>query len=435
MKTLLAATAAASLWSPPANVSSPHTFLDAPRLAFSGDGTALASWSWQDGLGRSMRHGTAAAGRPPGGNFGTERRVPSSSSATTVGPVTYGRSRAVLGQLFADRVAVRFGSASGSFGPLRTLAFGRKLRRPVIAGNARGDVAVAWFHDRGTANDRVYVSIRRAGGRFARPVRLEQGRIRSVSVAVGARGDVLVAWDAAGVVRARMRKAGRRGFDREDTIRSEEAFSARLQTAVASNGRAYVGWTSQHLTEGGPAGSVIHQVAVRPAGNGTRFRDAQLLEIGGATAGPLKMGVDSRGKATVAWTGHDEGKPFDSINFAVTDARGVFRRRPGGSDPASDALLGDLAVAPSGAALAVWVIPASDAGDGQVVAAFRPAGAAAFGSPEAVTAPEQARVPSAAFDPRSGRPLVIWSNRPDRPQAGAPIASIRTYAQVSERTG
>ena len=46
-------------------------------------------------------------------------------------------------------------------------------------------------------------------------------------------------------------------------------------------------------------------------------------------------------------------------------------------------------------------------------AALRPAGATAFGPPEAVAPPDVASEPHAAFDPVTGRPTVVWSARPN----------------------
>ena len=100
--------------------------------------------------------------------------------------------------------------------------------------------------------------------------------MRSVSAAIGSRGDVLVAWDARGKIRTRFRRHGH-GFGRAETLRSDPTFFARLRTAVASSGRAYVAWAAQFLSEGGDRGPGFSEVAVRPAG-AARFRRAQRLE-------------------------------------------------------------------------------------------------------------------------------------------------------------
>jgi hypothetical protein len=429
---------AAAPWSAPQDVSAPHLFVFDPAIAFAGDGTALATWRWQDGIREEARGGEAAAARAPGSAaFGAERRL---SPAGRVGkPVMYGRSRAVLGlvrPLGSNRdprsqLRVAFGRADGSFGASQLIVARPRIAPPRLAGNARGDLAFAWFEDRGTSNDRVYVSLRRAGGSFGSPVLLAQDRVRSVSVAVGPRGDVLVAWDARGVVRTRLRAAGRAVFGPVDTIRSEDAFFAGLRTALTANGRGYVAWGAQLRTEGGDTGPVFFEAAVRPAG-GSRFRAAQLLDRLGAerAANPLELAIAGGGSAAVvAWTGYDGST--NRVRVAETDAAGRFGGALDVSAPGTDAVLSDLAAGAAGQRLAVWT--ATGAGQRrQVQAAFAAAGAA-FGSAERVSADEEADSGSAAFDPQTGVATILWVNRP----AGSthPLADIRTFAQAAARTG
>ena len=44
-------------WSPTQNLSTPHLFVDPVDVTASGDQTALAWWSWQDGTGRQASTG------------------------------------------------------------------------------------------------------------------------------------------------------------------------------------------------------------------------------------------------------------------------------------------------------------------------------------------------------------------------------------------
>ena len=120
-----------------------------------------------------------------------------------------------------------------------------------LAAAPSGDAALAWFEDRGTRTDRVYVSLRRAHGRFGAPRRLATGRIRSVAAAVGASGDVLVAWDARGVLRTRFkpRQPGELPRHGHDPLRgrllrraapgrhAQRPRGARLERAVRQRGR------------------------------------------------------------------------------------------------------------------------------------------------------------------------------------------------------
>ena len=98
------------------------------------------------------------------------------------------------------------------------------------------------------------------------------------------------------------------------------------------------------------------------------------------------------------------------------------------SPPGEDAILSDLAAGPDGRVIAVWDHGFDAAGT--VRAALSPFAGAAFGPPENVSpAGQDARFGRAAFDPLSGRPTVVWSNRPRG--SGRPI---QTFAQAATRS-
>lgn len=427
-------------WSAPQDLSTPHLFVDAPHLLLGGDGGALATWVGQDGTGNAGRSAAYGAFRATGTPaFAPERRLSGSVGGLQLPawagpPATYGRSRAlvltqqaVAGTRDTTRLGVAFGSTRGTFGAARTLAVQPGLHAPVLAADAAGDAAVAWWQDRGVTNDRVFVALRKPGGRFGAPVLLGTGRIRSVSVAVSPRGDTLVAWDARGSIHARLRRAGH-GFGAEETIRSASTYYASIHTAVTARGRAYIAWTAQLLTEGGDRGPFTAEVAVRPVG-ATRFRAAQLLESQARTAAQAGADLLLTGEdASFAWAGLYAGK--ERIRVAETGAAARF----GGVQDVSPAGVGaadpTLAAGPAGERVLAWSQGDGDSG-GRIVAAFAPAGGA-FGGPELVSAGPEARQPDAIFAP-GGAPTLVWSNRP----AGSrgPIAGIRTYAQAATRAG
>jgi hypothetical protein len=436
---LPAAAAAAPPWSAPQNLSASHLFVFDPAIAFSGNGTALAAWRWQDGTRADAVSGESAAVRPSGAPaFGAESRL---SPAGRVGaPVLYAQSRAVIALVRPvgsnrdanSQLRVAFGSASGSFGPSHLIVKRPGIARPELAGNARGDLALVWFEDRGTSNDRVYVSVRRAGGSFGAPVLLAQERIRNVSAAIGPRSDVLVAWDARGIVRTRFQTNGRRSFGSTDTITSEDTFSADLRTAVADNGRAYVAWGAQLRTEGGTTGPVFFEAAVRPA-RSSGFRLAQLLDRLPDTrsANPLDIALVGNG-AIVGWTGFDGAA--NRVRVAETDAAGHFG--PPADVSQTDSTLTDVAAGWGGQRLVVWT---TGTGSPRSVQAAFAAPGAGFGAPELISAGMEADSAVAAFapqnsqDPLTSPPTVVWVNRPDG--STHPLADIRTYAQAATRTG
>jgi hypothetical protein len=392
---LPAAAGAAPPWSAPRDVSRPHTFVDAESIAFVPNGAGLIGWRTQDGVGAGARGGESVAARSASGALGSPRSAPRGRAGDIV---LYGHSRAAVAlarPVGSNRdphseLRVAFGSVSGRFGKSRRVVSHPRIAPPAFAGNARGDLALAWFEDRGTANDRVEVALRRPGHAFGAPLRLATGTVRSVSVAVGPRGDVLVAWDARGKIRTRLRRAGRTSFGPAETLRSAPTFFAALRTAVASSGRAYVAWGAQLRTEGGDQGPVFYEAAVRPAG-AARFRPAQMLEQLGADhqAGVLDLALTGHGNATVAWTG-------DRVRAAETDASGRFGA-PRDLSPAGAALT-DVTGAPDGARVVVWTAGSA------VQAAYAPPGPA-FGPPEDVGTGDAAR---AAFPGAGAQPVVVW---------------------------
>lgn len=438
----LPAAASAATWSPPQDLSSPHAFVEQAALTVSGNGTALATWRWSDSTGSEGRVGVDGAARAPGAAaFGAERRIaperPFSAETLVTGPLAFGRDRALLATSRAVnsdpanprlRLAVRFGRADGRFGAPRTVRTALRIRDARLAVNALGDAALAWWEDRGVRTDRVYVALRPAGGRFGKPIRLATGRIRGVGAAIGAGGDVLVAWDARGVVRTRFKPRRGRAFRRTDTIRSRPAFNARLRPAVAPNGRAVIAWSAQFTSEGGDSGPVFFEAAVRASG-ARRFRRAQTLEQQGRAQVPrgIDQVVDSAGNHVIAWSGSDG--PNKRVRVARMDGDGRFHAEPDVSPAGVNGEVADLAAGPRGRLLVVW-----DDWDGesshQVFAAFGALPGQPFGPPEAVSPLQEARAGAAAFDPQTGEPTVVWSNRP----LGSVGNPIRTYAQASRRT-
>ena len=279
----------AAPWSVPRDVSRPHTFIDDLSIAFVRDGAGLIGWRQQDGAGADARGGDAVAARSASGGLGAARAAPRGRAGDVV---VYGRSHAAVALVRPagsnrdpqSELRVAFGNTSGAFGRSRRVVKHPRIAPPAFAGNARGMLALAWFEDRPGEGDRVQVALRRPGQAFGPPLRLATGLVRSVSVAVGPRGDVLVAWEGGGNVRTQLRRAGRRRFGRAEALRSSPAFSAALRTAVAGSGRAYVAWSARLPDEGGPS---YYEAAVRPAG-AARFHHPSSSSSSGRSARPAR---------------------------------------------------------------------------------------------------------------------------------------------------
>jgi hypothetical protein len=415
-------------WSPTQNVSTPHLFVDPVDVTASGDGTALAWWTSSEGVPARPPASTLAS-RPPGATaFGAERVAP----AGTQDIQGYAQSRAIaltippVALMAPTRLAVAFGSTNGAFGSARRIVDERSLGGlPKLAANARGDAAIAYYRNLGGTNNRVMVSLRRAGGSFGAPFQVAHGRIRSVAVAVGPRGDVLVAWDARGTIQARYRSPSASGFQAIETISSDPTFFAQIHAAVTDGGRCYLAWSAKFLSEGGSRGPGFNEVAVRPSGH--RFRTAQLLERDDASRPQAPIAIATQGRdATVAWTGFDGANA--RVRVAATDPTARFGAPQDVSPAGRDGVVSDLAAA-GGTRLVVWDNGGFDTN--QVFAALAPPGAP-FGAAEAVSAAQEARAGHATL---AGAPTVVWTNRPAGSHPPGGLAAVQTFAQAATRTG
>jgi hypothetical protein len=410
----LPAVAQAATWSTSQTLSNAHTFIDDPWVVVARDGGALATWRFSDIDGTA---GDSSASRAPGaGTFGRSRRL-TPGLERVAGVAAYGHRRVLLASTrlstttgFVRRLDVRFGRPEGSFGRRVAIRRFQRIADVALAVNARGDAALAWFEDRGTRTDRVYVALRRAGRAFGAPRRLATGRVRSVEAAVGLSGDVLVGWGMRDTVRARFKPRTRSSFLPGQTIRSQDAAGAQLDAVVNAGGRAVLVWSAQRASEGGERGPVFFQGAVKPAG-AQRFRRAELLERMPTEAGlgrPIKAAVDETGNVVIAWSGSDGVSR--RVKAAQADQSGRFTFPQDVSAPGADALLSDLAVAPFGPVIAVWDGGIED--EASVVrAAVAPTAVQPFGPPEDVSPTGQnARFGRAAFDPRTRIPTVVFVN-------------------------
>ena len=426
---LPAAAVADAPWSPTQNVSTPHLFVDPVDVTASGDGTALAWWRWQDGSGSNAASSASVSSRPPGGAFGAERAAPAGiqdiqAFAQTRAVALTARAPALTAP---TRLAVAFGSTSGTFGSERRIVDERSLAGiPQLAVDAKGDAAIAYFRNLGTTNDRVMVSLRRAGGSFGAPFQIAHGRIRSVAVAVGPRGDVLVAWDARGTIQARYKGPGSAGFQPIETVSSDPTFFARIEAAVTDGGRCYLAWSAKFRSEGGSTGPVFNEVAVRPSGH--RFRAAQLLEREPESReqGLVALALTGTRDASVAWTGFDGANA--RVRVASTDPSARFGAPQDVSPAGRDGVVSDLAAA-GGTRLVAWDNGSFDAN--QVFSALAPPGAP-FGAAEAVSAAQEARAAQAIVAPV---PTLVWTNRPAGSHPPGGVAAVQTFAQAATRTG
>jgi hypothetical protein len=428
--------ASAATWSPPADVSTASLFIDHPFIGFDGRGNGIASWRWQAGVGAGARGGVRLSRRPAAGSFAPERAVPDPLST----PIVYGGGHVFWtgeegvrrGRRQLTRVKYAFGRFDGRIGRPRTLFTDDTFRTSTADANA-GQIALAYIRvARGAHRSaRLFVSRGRRLGR-AQTVS-PRGPVNSLAVAVGPRGDVVVAWEREGRIEARIRRPHHR-LGRVILVGRGARLNTRLRAAVAGSGRVWLAWASQRISEGGDNGRFDLQTAVSSATR-SRFLRPRLLERYDRRASDeatFDLALDLERHGLVAWSGFD-GQHFRA-RFAHFDRTGRSARITTLSQPGYDAAVSDLATNPQGIeTLVVWSRLDAVGEVGTVVLAGVVPPGGAYAGEEVVSAGDRARAPAVAFDPRTGIPTAVWSQRvgPDGP--GVPPEQIQTFVRASDR--
>jgi hypothetical protein len=435
-----ASTAVAASWSAPATLGPSGGSVIDPAIAFGSAAGPLISAGFRQDVGYS-----------PGLPLQTVTRLFAGTSQRAqvrlvAPPAAYGAARAAfLRRSPRDRDAaptmtlgVSLGDVAGNPGRFRFLSSLAIPDSTAIAANDAGVVAVAWIEATRGIDGRLRLAVRRPGGRFARAVTVAAGAVgrptggtvsgRGVALAVGGRGEVLVAYQRergrARTIEARV--LGRR-LGRPQTLGPQRGL-VDLSAAMAPNGRAIVAWGSQDVGEEANEAYRVY-AAARSVGS-SRFGAAQALDRGGPAIRPdgrVALAVGRDGAAIVAWSsplGSYSAGPRSAVRVASAGPRGRFGAQ---RELAPSGAVGDIAIGAGGAAIVVWSQVAGEEEPLDVIAALQPAGANAFGSPEAVSPPERASYPAAAFDPRSGQPVVVW--------AATPAGSQGQVLRMARRSG
>jgi hypothetical protein len=439
---LAAAPAHAATWTTPANVSSAATFIDNPFIGFGSGGSGLAAWNWAQGTGNGSTGGERGAVRSRGGSFGPERRLP---TAGGVPPALFGADGVVIATeatriangAQTARVRVSRGTIAGSFIRAWTSPSYTPAGLPAIAANAAGDIAVAYIRSVGpSARRQVLLAERQPDSVFTGPrVISGRGRADAVTVAVGRRGDLVVAWERDGVIYARSRRGRNGALGSAVRLGRGARLHTSLQSAVSRDGRAWVMWVSQRLDEGGGNGAWVARIASTNVPSRT-WRALMLDRYRRRASDEARFALTlaSDGTALAAWTGWD-GAHFRARAASLDGDFGALIRTDTLSAPDYDAVTGDVAASPAaGQAVVVWsrLDSVGELGTQVIAGPWAPRTGPA-GPEEIVSADDRARLPSVAYDPISGRAVAVWSQRsgPDGP--GTPIAQVKTFLRAAER--
>jgi hypothetical protein len=356
----------------------------------------------------SLNPATGAAAGPPRG-----------LSIASVMAQAYSRDHYVIAGSTLDsrgtisdksHVQVGFGTGGGDLGPLKGIAGSTGEHAFALATNDDGVVAIVL----GTTKERRLL-IRRPNGRgFVQAFSTKVGsQGRGATVAVGAKGDVLVVWENEHHIFARhVGTSGGVGA----VHHIGDGVQAHLQAAVESGGRLMAAWASQRVNEGEAATPATVSFATAAPGKG--FSKAKQIEsvgvngTGRAVSDPAVRLVTG-GASLLAWTGFDASSSHFVVR--VMQLNGGHTSAPQTvSSTGVNAVLGDLSVDVDGSAGLIWRTGVAGAdGDGtpqQVQAAVRPSPSQPFGAPETIAAaPTGGSLPFApriALAPATGAALA-----------------------------
>ena len=430
---------AAPPWSAPVTITGGIPEIAQPAITVAGNGRAVVSARLTTrAQGFPTQGFSRLFGRQPDGSFAGRARI-----VLAAPPVAYATSRLALlrmplttGNLTLEDVDEPETSMGHSFGRCcgtlevdpdgyRRLTKVADRDTGVIAANDRGDVAAGWVEHL-SGRDHLVVAVRGSGQAFGRPsVIVGSGLISSPAIALGANGDLVVAYQRSTSrrgrtpdrrVEARVRRAGH-GWGAVQRLGPSLGFSE-ISTAAAANGRMVVAWGTQDLGEEANSPWTV-RAAVRPAGPRS-FRAGQLLEASEADnerpAGEVAAAMAPDGTATVTWSSI-VGARFPHTFPVRAATAGSSLRFATAQTLAPNAAAADVAMDARGTTVVVFstlTIPGANQLTEQVFASLRVGGGGGpFVAPEEVGPAERAESPRVAIDPVTGRPQVVWISRLD----------------------
>ncbi len=422
-------------WTPPQTVATGNPLFGEPLL-FAGAGAELLSWSYTtaaphpiEGAGESV----AAAG----GRFGASRPLPHGYNGRRLVDLGNGRVAQLILKptgLNTSAASVALGSTKGAFGHVLRVSGSVYNGRASLAGDAHGDLLLAWISsDHHGVRRQVWVSVRRAGKGFAAPQLLNgSAEAQAVQAGVGAHGTMAIAFASKEPherMFARVRPRGGPWGPQQSIGPAAEGNENDVSIFITAGGETVIGWYHTQLCEGGCESPGYVHVAVQPA-RARRFAPAQRLWR--SSYGLIGAGIGiGLAPALVAPPG---GAPLVAFlarvgSSAPTSAlvpTAVMVAVPSGShygparaiSPPGQQEADVAAAAGPHGVLVTWIRPEPRHYGGPVMAAIGDLGGH-FGAPEQVSPNEEALKAVPVFDPAGRWPAnalapwtVAWVGRP-----------------------
>jgi PKD domain len=174
--------------------------------------------------------------------------------------------------------------------------------------------------------------------------------------------------------------------------------AADAQVAIDPQGNAVATWQRMNTT------SLVIQASVRPAG-GTWGAPVD-LSVPGWHAFGARVAMDAQGTAVLVWQRFDGA--FSVIQSAVRPAGGSWQPTVNVSATGRDATAPAIAINPQGVAAAVW--QRTDGTNVLIQGAMRPAGGSWQAPADISAAGSDAATPQVAVDP-SGTAVAVWDRQ------------------------
>lgn len=402
-------------------------------LGFDARGRGMAAWTWAV-PGPAKAQGYGVAFRDSGGRWSPARHL-RQDDVVHVEAAYGGRGNGVL--LLKHATFNRFNFPDP--GPLTVrLVRGRRVGAAValdpghlgtpfdatVAMDRSGRALIAWT--RGDRRDGgVYVRELSASGKLGAVERLEvRGRV--AAVALNDRGGAAVGWeDTDGSLRVRVRPRSGAPFRKRQVLgefgteySDDTGYGeGEASLAMSPSGRVLAGWSFSTLVDIGPdTGSELFAEAfAASAPPGARFgRPVRLEKKGSSDDGTVQTAFTPGGRGIVVWS-------LTQIRYALTRSARIGPRRTLDANGLSPA----LAAGPGGELVVAWDPLRRQP---NLHAARLAPGRVEFERPQPVrgTHPgESFTRASVAYDPRSGRPTVVWAaHAPSgRPRDGSAVHS------------
>ena len=438
---------ASASWAPPQAVTTGSPTFGVPLL-FAGPAGELLSWSYStaaphqtEGAGEAV----AATGMP----FGSPHPLPHGFNGRQLVDLGNGHVAQLIltpTGLNTSAASVALGSTTGAFGhPLR--ASGSVFAaRASLAGDARGDLLLAWISaDRHGGHREVWASVRPAGKGFAAPQLLNgHAEAERVQAGVGAHGAMAIAFASKEPherMLARVRAPGSGWGPQQNIGPAAEGTENDVSIFLTAGGEAAVAWYHTQLCSGGCESPGYVHVAVQLA-HARRFSPAQLLwrstyGLNGASIG-LSFApalAAAPGGAPLVFFLARVGSPGASSAPVPT---AVMVAAPSGShygpaheiSPPGQQEADVAAAAGPDGVLVTWIRPEPPHYGGPVIATIGDLGGH-FGAPEQISPNQEALGAVPVFDPAGRWPanaLAPWTVA----WTGRPFGELISAAQVTE---